>query len=261
MLILLSTLLGQDYLNVETGSGYQHALLTDILQITFSADGSTILFEMKNGQVAQEPLDNIVQMLFDPNPQGDQSLPVELSSFTAVQTDDGVTLFWETASEVNNMGFDIERKNEEWEKIGFVLGEGNSSSPVSYTYVDENVSGKQNLQYRLKQIDTDGTYEYSPVVFVTLEEIALPIEFKLHHNYPNPFNPETTIAYEIAKENITTLLVYDMQGKLVEILVNENQFPGRYKLTFQANNYASGVYFCKLNSGNQQQLIKMLLMK
>ncbi|MBN2281667.1 MAG: T9SS type A sorting domain-containing protein, partial [Candidatus Marinimicrobia bacterium] len=157
--------------------------------------------------------------------------------------------------------FDIERRGDTWEKIGFVKGEGNSSSPVSYTFVDKNVSGLQNLHYRLKQIDNDGTYEYSPIASVTLKEIVLPSEFSLHSNYPNPFNPATTIAYEIAVENMTTLAIYDMQGKLVETLINEQQSPGHYKATFDGGDLASGVYFCKLTSGNNHQFIKMLLVK
>ncbi len=94
-----------------------------------------------------------------------------------------------------------------------------------------------------------------------VEEVILPDQFRLHNNYPNPFNPETTISYEIVKENITILKVYDILGNEVEVLVNQNQTPGRYNVKFNGSSLSSGVYFCKLESGNYSKLIKMLLVK
>ncbi|MDZ7623648.1 MAG: hypothetical protein U5J96_04260 [Ignavibacteriaceae bacterium] len=114
-------------------------------------------------------------------------LPVELSSFTAVFSDGTVQLKWITETEVNNYGFDIERKVEkqEWTQIGFLAGYGNSNSPKTYSFTDNNLIGGSKFQYRLKQIDTDGQYKYSETIEVEIS----PGNFTLYQNYPNPFNP------------------------------------------------------------------------
>lgn len=137
-------------------------------------------------------MDNITQITFGSTATGDQSLPIELTGFTAMQDEQDVNLYWETASEVSNMGFDIERKHTTsngWEKIDFVEGEGNSSSPVSYTYCDKNVDNYKNLKYRLKQIDYDGTYEYSPEISIELEAVMLPQNFHCTTTIPIPSIP------------------------------------------------------------------------
>ena len=118
-------------------------------------------------------------------------LPVELTSFTACVIGNAVKLSWETETEVNNYGFEVERskkfdaRSETWEKIGFVNGNGNSNSPKSYFYEDKNVTAGK-YSYRLKQIDNDGQFEYSKTIEVN---ITLPAKFELSQNYPNPFNP------------------------------------------------------------------------
>mgnify|MGYP006302955463 CR=1 FL=1 len=252
----------QDYINVQTTSGYKHDFLSNIKNITF--DGSDVNFELKSGSNALESMDDIIDITFGEDPLGDASLPVELVSFSARQQGKDVTLFWETAAEVNNLGFEIERKHRavsDWEKIGFVAGEGNSSTPVSYTYRDENAMKYDGPGYRLKQLDNDGSFEYSPEIAVTSETALLPADFRLHNNFPNPFNPATRITYEIAAENFTTLIIYDLSGREISTLVNENQQPGQYQVDFQAGEFSSGVYFCRLTSGENTKLIKMLLMK
>jgi len=263
-LLLLSHVYCQDYINVQLNSGYKYGLLDDISKITFNTESAVINFEINNGYVDSEYLDDIIKITFDAEKIGDVSLPVELQNFWAVQSDDNVRLYWETASEVNNYGFEIERLHDdisEWEKIGFLEGNGSCSTANSYSFSDKKASKFSNLKYRLKQIDYDGTYEYSPEISVTLGKIMLPDEFTLHKNYPNPFNPTTTISYEIVEQSFTTMIIYDMQGKEIEVLVNKNQTPGKYKIKFNGDNLASGVYFCKLTSGNNTQLIKMLLVK
>jgi len=266
MLSLFCTLLySQEYLNVEfTGSQFKNSPLENIQQITFSPDGSQIIFEMVGGGTGTEPLESIVQMTFGTSGLGDQSLPVELTGFHAIKSGDAVTLFWCTASEVANSGFDVERLHSDitnWEKITFVQGHGNSSEPIDYTYIDDNVKGLQNLKYRLKQQDYDGTFEYSPVVVVTVDEIKTPITYQLNNNYPNPFNPATTISYQIPEEGLTNITVYDMRGREVAQLVNKQQIAGHYNVSFDASELGSGVYFCKMISGNYTKTIKMLLVK
>jgi len=254
----------QDYMNVQLNSGYKYGSLDDISKITFSSDGSVMNFEMNTGGIASENIEDIINITFSTEAIGDVSLPVELQGFSAVQSGDNVNLYWETASEVNNYGFEIERRHDdisEWKKIGFLEGNGSCTNPNSYSFSDKKVSKFTNLKYRLKQIDYDGTYEYSPEISVILGKIMLPNEFTLYKNYPNPFNPTTTISFEIAQQALTTMIIYDMLGNEVKVLVNKNQNSGRYKVKFNGSNLSSGVYFCKCTSGIHTKIIKMLLVK
>ncbi|MCX7876835.1 MAG: T9SS type A sorting domain-containing protein [Melioribacteraceae bacterium] len=188
-------------------------------------------------------------------------LPVQLTSFTASLYDNKVKLNWSTATEINNYGFNIERKteNDDWNKIAFVNGNGNSNSPKDYTFVDINPpTGK--VFYRLKQIDFDGTYEYSNIVEV---DIATPQMFVLEQNYPNPFNPETNISYKIPNECYVTLKVYDIIGNEISTLVNEFQKSGSYNYKFSTGQLklTSGIYFYKLQAGHFSQTKKFIIMK
>ncbi len=203
------------------------------------------------------------------------SVPVELTSFTAIVNGDVVTLNWQTATEVNNYGFQVERQKvegeNEWENIGFIEGAGNSNSPKAYSFTD-NVTESGTYSYRLKQIDIDGSYEYSNVVEVN---VGTPSKFELSQNYPNPFNPTTTIKYSIpsviARSEATKqshdfasnvqLNVYNILGEEVAILVNKKQSPGNYSVQFNASNLPSGVYFYTLRVGNFVAMKKMVLLK
>ncbi len=205
------------------------------------------------------------------------ALPVELTTFYATLNDDSVLLNWETATEVNNYGFEIERQlsvvsgqlsdEASWEIIGFVEGNGNSNSQKEYSFADQSLkNGKYS--YRLKQIDFEGKFEYSGVVEVELN--ILPTEYELSQNYPNPFNPTTTIKYSIPSVETghapslqlhVTLKVYDILGNEVAELVNEKKEAGKYTVKFNASNLASGVYFSRFNSGSYSAIIKMLLIK
>ena len=204
-------------------------------------------------------------------------LPVELVSFNAMIVKDKVELIWQTATELNNYGFEVERsqtpqagqasnpasgagvKSETWQKIGFVNGHGNSNSRKNYSFEDKNpLAGK--VEYRLKQIDTDGKFEYSAVVEVTVEA---PADFSLNQNYPNPFNPTTIINYELPMNSHVTLKVYDVLGKEVATLVNTMQNAGRYSMNFSTSQYgmSSGIYFYRLYAGNYSELKKMVVLK
>ncbi|MFA4922036.1 MAG: T9SS type A sorting domain-containing protein, partial [Candidatus Neomarinimicrobiota bacterium] len=231
ILILISiTAFCQDYINVQLTSTTKHGLLDDISKITFNAEGTVINFELASGGTDSENLDDILKITFDSEALGDVSLPVELQNFRAIQSGDDVRLSWETASEVNNYGFEIERISNdisEWTKIGFREGKGSCTSANFYAFIDEKACKYQNLKYRLKQIDYDGSHEYSPEISVTCAESTIPAVFRIHNNYPNPFNPATTLSYEIAEPGLTKITIYDMQGKEVDILLNTNQQPGR----------------------------------
>lgn len=189
----------------------------------------------------------------------DGVLPVELTSFYSQIKGNAVTLNWNTTTEVKNYGFDIERKNKKgsWKKIGFVEGAGNSNSPKSYSFIDKNVTDGVYL-YRLKQIDTDGSYEYSNEIDVTIKTTD---KFALKQNYPNPFNPSTKIEYSIPYSENVLIKVYDVLGREVETLLNEYKNAGTYEIEFNATELTSGLYFYKIISGNKTETRKMMLVR
>jgi hypothetical protein len=192
-------------------------------------------------------------------------LPVELISFTAEIKDYDILLNWITASEINNKGFVIERKvisNQstvinEWNLIDFVKGKETTTEKQFYSFTDQNLSAGK-YQYRLKQIDFDGSFEYSNVIEA---EINIPNKFSLSQNYPNPFNPSTVICYQLAAGSQVTLMVYDVLGNEVATLVNEEKQPGVYEVEFDASQLSSGIYFYKLKAGNFTETKKMILLK
>ena len=197
--------------------------------------------------------------------QIDHSLPVELSSFTASISGNAVNLKWRTETEVNNYGFDIERsvfsnggQENIWQKIGFAQGHGNSNSPKSYSYIDKSPAEGSNFLYRLKQIDTDGKFEYSKTIEVNLNT---PANFELSQNYPNPFNPTTTIGWQSPTDGLQTIKVFNMLGKEVATLVNGYKPAGRYLVQFDAKDLPSGIYFYKIQAGNFSDVKKMILLK
>jgi hypothetical protein len=205
----------------------------------------------------------------DINPDGELGnsvIPVELVSFSANVLDNSVILNWVTASELNNSGFEIERREaenrnqeSEWTNIGFINGNGTSSESHSYSFVDNlTTSHNQTLYYRLKQINFDGSFEYSKVISV---DITTPETFELMQNYPNPFNPATTISYNIPASSFVTLKIYDVLGTEVAALVNQQQSVGKYNVTFNASNLSSGIYFYKIDAGNFSAIKKMQLIK
>ncbi len=187
-------------------------------------------------------------------------LPVELIEFGYRKANVGIELFWKTASELNNEGFQIERKREAeaWQTIGFVRGKGTTTETQSYSFVDERASGK--LFYRLKQIDFNGAFQYSNVIEANL---TAPEKFELAQNYPNPFNPTTIIAYQLPMASDVKLEVFDVLGRKVATLVNAKQEAGSYVANFNASAYnlTSGVYFYRLQAGNFTETKKMMLVK
>lgn len=213
---------------------------------------------------------------------------VELTFFSASLNWKSITLDWQTATEVNNYGFQIERSLVssdpslvKWENIGFVQGSGNSNSPKSYSFKDLNPPSGY-LQYRLKQIDQDGSSKYFETVakihstFTDVKDKKLPYEFALQQNYPNPFNPSTKIQYAVgsgsvgnmsqSSEQFVTLKVYDILGNEVATLVNEYKTPGYYAVEFSGSsgngsNLAAGIYIYQLKTKNFVSTKKMVLLK
>jgi parallel beta-helix repeat protein len=194
------------------------------------------------------------------------TVPVELASFVFVN---GV-LKWTTVSETNNLGFEIQRSNSvdgKFIRVGFVAGAGTTVIPHRYEFRDTVTTGI--YFYRLKQIDTDGTFEYSPIIKAVYSN---PVEFSLAQNYPNPFNPATTITFEIPNSVETvdgervTLSIYNARGQLVLTLLDEEKGPGIYKLRWHGVDklgrpVSSGLYFYRLKSGNEILTRSMILTK
>lgn len=190
----------------------------------------------------------------------DNPLPVELSSFTASVKESVVDLKWQTKTEVNNYGFNIERRinDGDWNTLGFVEGHGNSNSPKNYSFIDNDLfEGGSSFQYRLKQIDTDGKFEYSDAVEVEV----LPTQFELSQNYPNPFNPSTTIRFSLPKATQLKINIYNMLGELVGTLAEGAYEAGFHKVTFNASSLPSGAYIYRIESADFVQVRKMILIK
>jgi photosystem II stability/assembly factor-like uncharacterized protein len=188
------------------------------------------------------------------------TVPVELTSFTGNVNNLGqVILNWETATEINNQGFEIERRTEDsdYRTIGFVEGYGSTTEQRSYLYKDMNAENGINY-YRLKQVDFNGSYEYSSEVEV---DVTSPLTFALEQNYPNPFNPSTNIKYSVPETGNVKLSVYNTVGEEVAVLVNGFSQSGFFEVSFNASSLPSGVYLYKLQSANSVQTKKMMLLK
>ena len=193
----------------------------------------------------------------------DAVLSAELTSFGARVSGSSVVLNWQTASEINNQGFEVQRKtkNTSWENLGFVNGVGNTTETQSYTFVDETVTSG-SYTYRLKQIDFDGTYSYSNEVEV---DMAVS-DFHLYQNYPNPFNPSTSVKFSVPSEGLVTVKVHDMLGQEITTLFSENVSAGVKTLNWNGkdnngNDMSSGSYICRMTAGDFSQSVKMILLK
>jgi photosystem II stability/assembly factor-like uncharacterized protein len=175
----------------------------------------------------------------------DFTVPVELTSFTAETEHNSVELSWSTATETNNQGFEIERKlkNQELVTIAFVEGKGTTTEIQNYNYVDDysQMPYEGTVLYRLKQVDFDGDHEYSEQLAVNLTFI--PSEYYISQNFPNPFNPSTTLKYSLPVESTVKINIYNSLGEMIETLVSEIQSSGNYEVSWNAQNYSSGVYY------------------
>lgn len=196
--------------------------------------------------------------------QARAEIPVELTSFTASANENSVTLIWSTATETNNSGFSIERKtalDERWIEVAFVPGFGTTAERKSYSFKDDNL-GMGFYSYRLKQTDYDGTIEYSNIVDV---EVYSPDTYRLAQNFPNPFNPSTTIEYSLPEQSEITISVYSIVGELVAMLVSGNVEAGYHRINFDASQLPSGTYVYQLKAVGQNRSFvdnkKMLLIK
>ncbi|MDZ7263071.1 MAG: hypothetical protein ONB16_00710 [candidate division KSB1 bacterium] len=249
------------YWNVAVGNFPTPWAVGDVLrtEVTNIVNGETGAVEVTMTSNGSDPA---------PDLHLDPVVPVELASFQISLVQGQVHLEWTTESETNNLGFEIERQQNSahYERIAFVNGHGTTTSPHKYSYTDATIS-TGTFSYRLKQIDTDGSFQFSEAKTITL---AAPADFKLEKCFPNPFNPETTISYQIGQDEMgavaTKLLIYNAAGQLVRTLVDDLQAPGQHKVTWNGrddagNPLSSGLYLGKLITPKYVSAIKMLYMK
>jgi len=201
----------------------------------------------------------------------DASLPVELSSFTARQERSTGVLEWVTESEIDNLGFILERRRPEtgdWTEIASYLtnpelqGQGSVTHRTQYEYIDQTVEPNTTYEYRLADVSYDGIVEFHLMTTLAMSaENLQPLQFGLKPAYPNPFNPNVTLRYGLTQEARTALQVYNLRGQLVETLVSAYQPAGTYDLNWQPVNLSTGVYLVRLQSGNESNLQKIVFVK
>ena len=202
---------------------------------------------------AQIGIDNITAL--------SQPVPVELNSFSAYVSGKTVRLDWSTATETNNLRFDVQRKYDaiEWQTIGSLKGNGTTTQTQNYSFSDDlSAYSSPKIFYRLKQIDLDGSFSYSNEISVDNNNVS---SFELEQNYPNPFNPSTKIKFNIPFTEKVRIEVFNTVGNKVATLLNDIKEAGSHELQFEADNLASGVYFYKISVGNLIQTKKMLLIR
>lgn len=195
---------------------------------------------------------------------GNAIIPVELVSFKADLINDDVYLAWITATELNNSGFEIQRSADKinFNKIGFIEGKGTTTETQTYLFIDKGLS-HGSFHYRLKQIDFDGTSQYSQIVSV---DVGAPIVFEVLQNYPNPFNPETMISFNLPVTSDINVTVYNLLGQIVDVVADARFDAGKHNIVFNGAALTSGVYFYEVNAKGidgslSNSVKKMMLLK
>lgn len=215
----------------------------------------TLIEFYDNRVILKEPsINNVGKINHD-----DQTIPVELNGFSGQYDNDMVNLFWNTASETNNLGFEIERSRDKtnFEKVIFKEGYGTTTQEHAYSYTDRGLESGTYF-YRLKQIDFDGASSYSEVLQVTISQ---PIVVRLFQNYPNPFNPRTTIRFSLKVISFLELTVFNAAGQEVAQLINNYVPAGYHSFEFDGSQLSSGIYFYRLKANNFIENKKMTLLK
>jgi predicted TIM-barrel fold metal-dependent hydrolase len=241
---------------------------THIINVWMAEDG----FKLDKMLLARHVYAQTSFAVYDPgtgfgppeSPRTGGTVPVELSSFSAKAQGNSVELIWTTASETNNFGFDVERSRNgnEFTKIGFVRGSGATTISKQYKYFDRGLDPGR-YDYRLKQIDADGSFTYSGTVQASVQP---PADYLLDQNYPNPFNPQTRIKYAVKKTDRVTLKIYNEQGQLVRTLVDEKKPAGEYEVLWDGRDnegaqLSAGTYFYQLKVGDFASAKRAVLLK
>jgi hypothetical protein len=184
------------------------------------------------------------------------TLPVTLTNLSATPHDQSILLQWSTSSEINNAGFEVQRSKDgaTWSVLAFVEGAGNSNSFIKYHYTDEKLSNGVRYYYRLKQIDIDKRFAYSPIVSAMLDAVE---GFVLEQNYPNPSHNETIIKFTLPQRAKVNLSLFDISGRLVRVLVREPKDSGTHAVTVNVGSLTKGLYFYKLQTGDFSAVKKL----
>ncbi len=207
--------------------------------------------------------------------ENDNPLPVTLQQFTARSVAEGIALQWTTASEVDNLGFYLLRAEGdstqlppagEFQRINLQLieGAGNSNQPRTYEYVDQYVAAGQGYWYQLVDVDISGNKTYHPPIWVQYTPPTART-FQVLQNYPNPFNPSTTIPFTLAERSRVRIAIYDLNGQLVRILLDEVLEAGSHQVTWDGRlpddlRAPAGIYFYKITANGQSATRKMILL-
>ena len=176
------------------------------------------------------------------------------------------TWFYYRQTETNNFGFEVEKSFDEKEftKIGFVAGHGTTVQPNDYRFADSDINrGQKTRYYRLKQIDLDGSFNYSGVLTV---QLASPESFTLQQNYPNPFNPQTTISYELPEPSQVSVVIYNMTGQVIRTLLDQQMAAGFHSTIWNGKDnlgkeVSSGAYIYQMKAGNFTEVRKLTLLR
>ncbi len=201
----------------------------------------------------------------------DTSLPVELFSFTASAGTSVITIRWTTQSEINNLGFNVYRSETAegpYQKINtdIIKGSGNSTEQHSYVFVDDRLVGSEKYYYKLEDIDLSGKSRFHGPIEANFEPVTLPEHFGLSQNFPNPFNPMTSITLQLPRQEKVELLIFNRVGQVIRRLVDKEMQAGSPQIVWDARNdsgeqVASGIYLCQMVAGEYKGAIKMLLLK
>ncbi|NQV49598.1 MAG: T9SS type A sorting domain-containing protein [Candidatus Marinimicrobia bacterium] len=261
------------------GTGKTTAEMKDYT--TFTAAGWDFVSETTNGtdnywDADQTTLVNSGYPILSWQTGADNSLPVELSLFTATRKDNSMLLNWITESEIENLGFILERSENSgpWQEIASykdnpnLAGQGSVSYRTEYSYTDANIINGIEYNYRLADVSYEGEVKYHTLSSKVEDanHTLLPAEMRVHQNYPNPFNPSTMISWELGASNRVELSVYDVSGRLIRELVNSRQTAGYHETLWDGSDaegqlVPAGLYFYRVSSAQQTQTQKMLLLK
>ena len=233
----------------------------NVLTLTASGSGSAVVtVTASDGTTTSDPI----------TVQFDEQVPVELSAFAGEVVEDRVVLNWATASQTNNAGFRVLRSTDQvnFEVVSDLInGAGTTDALMNYNFADDSLPAVEQVYYVLEQIDLDGTIHRSNPIQVLLGArfLNLPTEFA-SAVYPNPFNPSTTISYDLPNEAEVSIVIYDAIGQEIRQLVAQQHTAGRYNIQWDAKDHlgrsvGSGVYIAKIKAGQNTATQKMLLLK
>ncbi len=205
-------------------------------------------------------------------PSAENPLPVEATGFKATATNGAVVLTWQTQSEINNLGFNVIRRDAAKGVPSLIVsytsdpslrGLGTSTTGREYSYKDCHIVNGHTYEYTVESVSSDGTKkDYLPIQV----KVDIPKGCALYQNYPNPFNPATTIGFDLKETSSVTLELYNGLGQRVEEWNYGTMNAGRYNQIFDMKKFSSGVYFYRINAvGNDGQkfvsMKKMLMLK